>query len=82
MNIIQFLYTIPGIPLGYLLYFIYNFICSNVGVAILIFTFVVKLAMLPIYIKQQKNQAKSAVFAPKVQEIQKKYANNKEKQQE
>ena len=82
MNIIQFLYTLPGIPLGYLLYFIYKFICSNVGIAILIFTFVVKVAMLPIYIKQQKNQAKSAVFMPKVQEIQKKYANNREKQQE
>ncbi len=82
MNIIQFLYTIPGIPLGYLLYFIYKFICSNVGIAILIFTFIVKLAMLPIYIKQQKSQAKSAVFMPKVQEIQKKYANNRQRQQE
>lgn len=82
MNIIQFLYTIPGFPLGYLLYFIYKFICSNVGISILIFTFIVKLAMLPIYIKQQKNQAKSAIFMPKVQEIQKKYANNREKQQE
>ncbi len=82
MDIIQFLYTIPGVPLGYLLYFIYKFICSNVGIAILIFTFIVKLALLPIYIKQQKNQARSAIFAPKIQEIQKKYANNKEKQQE
>lgn len=82
MNIIQFLYTLPGVPLGYLLYFIYKFLCSNVGIAILIFTFVVKVAMLPIYIKQQKNQAKSAIFMPKVQEIQKKYANNREKQQE
>ena len=82
VNVIQFLYTIPGIPLGYLLYFIYNFLCSNVGIAILIFTLVVKLAMLPIYIKQQKTQAKSAIFMPKVQEIQKKYANNREKQQE
>lgn len=82
MNVIQFLYTLPGIPLGYLLYFIYEFICSNVGIAILIFTFIVKVAMLPIYIKQQKSQAKSAVFMPMVQEIQKKYANNKEKYQE
>ncbi len=82
MNVIQFLYTIPGIPLGYLLYFIYKFICSNVGVAILIFTFIVKIAMLPIYIKQQKSQAKSAIFMPKVREIQTKYANNREKQQE
>lgn len=82
MDVIQFLYTLPGIPLGYLFYFIYNFLCSNVGIAILIFTLVVKLAMLPLSIKQQKNQAKSAIFMPKVQEIQKKYANNREKQQE
>lgn len=82
MDVIQFLYTLPGVPLGYLLYFIYKFLCSNVGIAILIFTFIVKVAMLPIYIKQQKSQAKSSVFMPMVQEIQKKYANNREKQQE
>ena len=82
VNIIQFLYTLPGIPLGYLLFFIYKFISSNVGIAILIFTFIVKAAMLPIYIKQQKNQAKSQIFMPMVQEIQRKYANNREKQQE
>lgn len=82
MNIISFLYTLPGVPLGYLLYFIYKFLCSNVGIAILIFTLIVKVAMLPIYIKQQKNQAKSQIFMPMVQEIQKKYANNREKQQE
>ena len=72
----------PGYPLGYLLFFIYKFISSNVGIAILIFTFIVKAAMLPIYIKQQKNQAKSQIFMPMVQEIQRKYANNREKQQE
>lgn len=82
MGIIQFLYTIPGIPLGYVLYFIYKFICSNVGIAIVIFTFIVKLAMLPIYIKQQKNQAKTSIFTPMIRDIQKKYANNREKQQE
>lgn len=52
------------------------------GIAIIIFTLIVKLATLPLTIKQQKSQAKSAIFAPKVQEIQKKYANNREKQQE
>lgn len=82
MSVIQFLYTLPGVPLGYVLWFIYNFICSNVGIAIIIFTLLVKLATLPLSIKQQKNQAKSAIFMPKVQEIQKKYANNREKQQE
>lgn len=65
-----------------MLYFIYRFICSNVGVAILIFTFIVKLALLPFSIKQQKSSAKTAVFQPKVMEIQTKYKNNQQKQQE
>lgn len=82
METIQFLYSLIGTPLGYILYFIYNFICENVGIAILLFTFVIKLAMLPLAIKQQKNTAKSAIFAPKVKEIQTKYKNNQEKQQE
>ncbi|MDE7360822.1 MAG: YidC/Oxa1 family membrane protein insertase [Oscillospiraceae bacterium] len=82
MDVIQFIYSLIGTPLGYILYFIYKFICSNVGIAIIIFTFVVKLAMLPLAVKQQKNTAKSAIFQPKVMEIQKKYKNNQQKQQE
>ncbi|MGN1423072.1 MAG: membrane protein insertase YidC [Oscillospiraceae bacterium] len=82
MDTITFLYSLIGTPLGYILYFIYNFICSNVGVAIILFTFIIKLAMLPLSIKQQKNSAKSAIFQPKVQEIQQKYKNNQQKQQE
>ena len=82
MDNIQFIYSIIGTPLGYILYFIYQFICSNVGIAILLFTLIIKLAMLPLSIKQQKNTAKSAIFAPKVKEIQTKYKNNQQKQQE
>lgn len=82
MDEIQFIYSIIGTPLGYILYFIYQFICSNVGIAILLFTLIIKLAMLPLSIKQQKNTAKSAIFAPKVKEIQTKYRNNQQKQQE
>ena len=82
MDAIQWLYSIIGTPLGYLLYFIYHFLVQNVGLAILIFTFIIKLVLLPIYIKQQKNTAKSQMFAPKIQEIQEKYKNNQQKQQE
>ncbi len=76
------LYSIIGMPLGYILYFIYEFICSNVGIAIIIFTVIVKLVLIPISIKQQKTSAKTAVFQPKVMEIQQKYRNNQQKQQE
>lgn len=82
VSVIQFLYSLIGTPLGYILYVIYKFICSNVGIAILIFTFIVKAALLPLSIKQQKNSAKSAVFQPKVAEIQQKYKNNQEKMQQ
>lgn len=86
MDTIEFLYSIIGTPLGYILYGIYEVICKNtgasIGIAILVFTFIVKLAMLPLAIKQQKNSAKSAIFAPKVREIQQKYKNNQEKQQQ
>ncbi|MBP1543707.1 MAG: YidC/Oxa1 family membrane protein insertase [Oscillospiraceae bacterium] len=82
MDTINFLYSLIGTPLGYLLYFIYEIGIKNVGLAIIIFTLVVKLAMLPLSIKQQKNTARSAIFAPKVREIQQKYKNNQQKQQE
>ena len=55
---------------------------NNFGLAIIIFTFIVKAAMFPLNIKQQKNMAASQLFQPKVQEIQKKYKNDKQKQQE
>lgn len=55
---------------------------QNFGWAIIIFTLIVKLAMLPLTLKQQKNMAYSQMFAPKVREIQQKYKNNREKQTE
>ncbi len=55
---------------------------QNFGWAILIFTIIVKLAMLPLSIKQQKNMAYSQLFAPKVKEIQRKYRDNRDKQAE
>ena len=55
---------------------------NNFGWAIIIFTVLVKLATFPLFLKQQKNMAKSQLFTPKVREIQQKYRNNREKQQE
>ena len=67
MDTIEFLYSIVGYPLGYIMWAIYEVICKNtgasIGIAILIFTFLVKLAMLPLAIRQQKNSAKSAIIA-------------------
>ena len=50
----------------------------NVGLAIILFTIVVNLLMLPLTIKQQKFSKLSAKIQPEVQEIQAKYKNRKD----
>lgn len=63
---------------GYLLNFIYN-IVENYGIAIIIFSIIIKLIMIPISIKQQKTMKKNAKMQEKMKEIQFKYKNNPEK---
>ena len=60
---------------GYALNFIYG-IVNNYGVAIILFTILLKLIMLPISIKQQKTMKKSAKIQGQVKEIQEKYKND------
>lgn len=63
---------------GYLLSFLYN-IVSNYGLAILLFTLIIKLLLLPLSIKQQKTMKKSAKLQEKMKVIQFKYKNDPEK---
>ena len=60
---------------GYVLNFIYG-IVSNYGIAIILFTILLKLIMLPISIKQQKTMKKSTKIQKQVKEIQNKYKND------
>ena len=60
---------------GYALNFIYN-IFNNYGVAIIIFTIILKSLMIPMNIKQQKTMKKSAKIQVKSREIQEKYSND------
>ena len=57
-------------------------IVHNVGWAIIIFSLLIKSLLFPLNLKQQKNTAISQLFTPRVQEIQRRYKNNPEKQQE
>ena len=63
---------------GYLLNFIYNFV-NNYGLAMIIFTLVIKLVMLPLSIKQQKMLKKSTKLKKKMKILQFKYKNDPEK---
>ena len=61
-----------GTPLGWIMWLIYEFI-QNYGLALIIFTVIIKVCLFPLSIKQQKSSAKMSVFQPKVNEINKKY---------
>ena len=74
------MYTILGViakPLGWLLGLLYGFI-YNYGITIIIFTVIVKLCLYPLYIKQTKSTAMMSEIQPKMQALQRKYANDKE----
>lgn len=60
---------------GYILNFIYG-IVKNYGLAIIIFTILLKLILLPNSIKQQKTMKKTAKIQNKMKEIQDKYSND------
>lgn len=77
----EFIYSVFGYPLGWIMWLCYK-VLPLYGIALILFTLITKLILLPVALKQKKATAKMAVFQPKMTEIQKKYANNKEKQQE
>lgn len=63
---------------GYVLNIIYE-IVKNYGVAIILFSILLKLILLPLTIKQQKTLKKSQKVQEQLKELQEKYSNNPEK---
>lgn len=63
---------------GYLLELLYNLV-NNYGIAIILFTVITKLILLPMSIKQQKTMKKSNKMQEKLKTIQFKYKNDPEK---
>lgn len=63
---------------GYLLNFLYN-VFNNYGIAIIVFSILLRIILIPLTIKQQKTMKKSTIMQGKMQELQRKYRNNPEK---
>lgn len=64
-------------PLGWLLTQLYSII-GNYGICLIIVTVLVKMALYPFYKKQILSTASMTDIQPRMQEIQRKYANDKE----
>lgn len=63
------------------LVFLYNIIPGHdLGIAIIVLTVLIRLALYPVFQKGIKSQKELAVLQPKIKELQKKYKNDKEKQ--
>lgn len=67
-------------PMGFIIEHIYNLV-SNYGLAIIIFTILIKLILIPLNIHSQKAMKKQQKIQPMMAELQKKYANDQEKLQ-
>ena len=63
---------------GYVMKFIYDLV-QNYGLSIIFFTFLVKLLLLPLTIKQQKSMEKIQELQPLYQELQRKYGNDNQR---
>ena len=69
------------VPFGWLLGILYD-LTSNYGVAMIIFAIIVQAVLLPINAKSRKSMMKMSRLQPRIQEIQRKYANDQQKQNE
>lgn len=63
---------------GYAMSFIYGLV-QNYGIAIILFTVLVKIILLPLTIKQQKSMEKMQELQPLYQELQRKYGNDQQR---
>ena len=70
--------TLIVYPLGWVLDFVYGFV-QNYGWSLIVFTVAIKLLLLPLNLKQQKSTTRMQMVQPKMAELQKKYANDKNK---
>jgi len=69
------------VPFGWLLGQLYN-LFENYGIAMIVFGILVQLIMLPIKAKSKKSMMKMSRVQPMIQDIQRRYANDTQKQNE
>ena len=76
----NFFYILSA-PLGYVMEWIYKLL-PNYGWDIILFTLLINLVKIPLQLSQQKSMAKMSAFQPMIMDIQTKYKDKPEKQQE
>jgi YidC/Oxa1 family membrane protein insertase len=66
----------------YVIIFLYDHVVSNYGVVIILLTITVRLVLTPLTISQTRSMARMQKFQPELQELQKKFKDDKQKLQQ
>ena len=74
----MFIFNLFATPLGWIMKICYKLV-SNYALALLIFTLITRIILLPLNIKQQKSTARMSMLQPELQKLKKKYSKNQEK---
>lgn len=72
------IFNLIGYVFGYILWFFFN-IFNNFGMAIILFTIVIKVILFPFSIRQQKSVIANSRISKKQNELKKKYGNDRQK---
>ncbi|MBQ0135498.1 MAG: YidC/Oxa1 family membrane protein insertase [Oscillospiraceae bacterium] len=75
----NFFYNIFSYPFGWVLWFLYKICGGNYAFALILFTLIAKLILIPSTISTQKNQAKTLRTRSKIEKIRQKYAGDQAK---
>lgn len=78
----MFLFSIADIiqvPFGYLMGWLYQF-TNNYGIALILFAVIVQLILLPMTAKSKKSMMKMSRLQPQMQDIQRRYADDPQRQ--
>ena len=75
----QSLFNIINIPLGYILKFLSEIFGGNFSVSVFAFTLIINLILIPLAIKSQKSSVSQMRIKPKLDELKKRYGDDRQK---
>lgn len=78
----QTLFNIINVPLGYVMRFLANVFNNDFAAAVAVFTLLINLILIPLSIKSQKSSVQQMRIKPKMDEIRKKYGDDRQKMAE
>ena len=79
VNKLEWLFNIINIPLSYILNFFAGLLGNSFAAAVLVFTIFINFAMIPLTIKSQKASVGQMRIKPKLDELKKKYGDDKQR---